>query len=147
MAFMDWLNNQKNSIEAGIKQYKNKDLMEAIVAGCALVASADGVVSSEEKQKMAAFISRSEELKVFNMTDVINRFNHYIAGFDFDLLVGKNEALRPISKFKDKPEVGRIIVGVCCAIGSSDGFFDDGEKKVIREICGVVNLDPSIFQL
>jgi len=144
---MDWLKTSKNSLQDGVKKFRNKDLMEAIAAGCAVVAAADGQVTAEEKQKMAAYIGRNEDLKVFNMNDVIGRFNHYVGGFEFDYVVGKNEAFKPIAKFQSKPEVGRIIVGVCCAIGAADGEFDTTEKDVVREMCAVLGLDASQFQL
>ncbi|SDO81319.1 Tellurite resistance protein TerB [Paenibacillus sp. yr247] len=52
-----------------------------------------------------------------------------------------------ISKFNNKPEVGRIIIAVCCAIGAADVDFDDSEKKVVRDICTTLNLNPAEFSL
>ncbi len=57
---LDWL--KKNTLAAREKlttevgKFKNKEFMEAIVAGCALVAAADGEISSAEKLKMSGFI-------------------------------------------------------------------------------------------
>ncbi|WJQ81563.1 tellurite resistance TerB family protein [Brevibacillus brevis] len=121
--------------------------MDAVVAGCALVAAADGHIESSEKQKMASYINRSEELKVFDMNDVISRFNHFVSGFEFDHGVGKMEALKAIGKLKNNPEAARILIGVCCAIGAADGDFDEKEKIIVREICQTVNLNPADFQL
>ncbi|WP_364144415.1 TerB family tellurite resistance protein [Paenibacillus sp. LPE1-1-1.1] len=45
--------------------------------GCAIVAAAYGKIDSNEKQKMTGYMSRSEDLKVFDMSDVITRFNHW----------------------------------------------------------------------
>src|SRR3989338_9969776 len=39
-----------------IGKFKNREFMEAVVAGCALVAAADGDISASEKQKMVGFI-------------------------------------------------------------------------------------------
>lgn len=146
-AFKNWLNSTKQGLEDQVKRFKNKDFMDAVVAGCALVAFADGSVDASEKNKMAGYINLSQELKVFDMTTVIERFNHYVNNFEFSPEIGKQEALKAIAKFKSKPEVGRVIVGVCSAIGSADGNFDDQERRVVAEICTVLGLNPGEFSL
>ncbi len=50
--FKNWLNTTKKDLGDQVKKFKNKDFMEAVVAGCALVAFADGTISPEEKSKM-----------------------------------------------------------------------------------------------
>ncbi|WP_336759002.1 tellurite resistance TerB family protein [Paenibacillus sp. USHLN196] len=146
-SFKGWLNSTKQGLEEQVKKFKNKDFMDAVVAGCALVAFADGSIDEAEKNKMAGYIKLSQELKVFDMGEVITRFNHYVANFEFSPEIGKQEALKAIGKFKSKPDVGRVIVGVCSAIGSADGNFDDQEKRVVAEICNVLGLNPSEFNL
>lgn len=145
--FTNWLKNTQASLRDQVKKFQNRDFMDAVVAGCALVAAADGHIESSEKQKMASYINRSEELKVFDMNDVINHFNHFVSGFEFDHGVGKMEALKAIGKLKNNPEAARILIGVCCAIGAADGDFDEKEKIIVREICQTVNLNPADFQL
>lgn len=81
------------------------------------------------------------------MRDVITQFNFYVSNFEFSPEIGKQEALKAIAKFSGKPEVGCVIVGVCSAIGSADGDFDEHEKAVVRHICGVLGLNPSEFSL
>ncbi|MDN4604890.1 tellurite resistance TerB family protein [Paenibacillus sp. F6_3S_P_1C] len=146
-SFRNWLNSTKQGLEDQVKRFKNKDFMDAVVAGCALVAFADGSVDASEKNKMAGYINLSQELKVFDMTVVIERFNHYVNNFEFSPEIGKQEALKAIAKFKSKPEVGRVIVGVCSAIGAADGNFDDQERRVVAEICTVLGLNPAEFSL
>ncbi|OUD14183.1 tellurite resistance TerB family protein [Thioflexithrix psekupsensis] len=143
----DWFNQQKTSISEGIARFKNKDFMEAVVAGCAFVACSDGQVKPEEKRKMAGYIERSEELRVFDMKDVIKSFNNYVEGFDFDYLIGKAEVMKSIGRLKGKDEMGRLLIRVCCAIGMADGDFDDHEKQAVREICQELNLSPQEFGL
>ncbi len=143
----DWLNQQKTSLSESITRFKNKEFMDAVVASCALVAAADGGVSSAEKQKMAGFIERTEELKVFDMKEVIKSFNKHTDGFEFDPLIGKGEALKTIGKIKKNQEAGRLLIRVCCAIGMADGDFDEKEKAVVREICTELGLPASEFGL
>ncbi len=47
---LKWLKDNARSarekLAAEVSKFKNKDFMEAVVAGCALVASADGQISA-----------------------------------------------------------------------------------------------------
>lgn len=129
-----------------MKRYKNKDLMEAIVAGCAMVAAADGSIGSDEKSKMMGYLRSSDEMKVYDTDTVIKTFNKYAGQFEFDTGIGTGEAMKVIGKFKDKPEA-QLIVRVCCAIGASDGNFDDDEKKVVRRMASELGLNPADFDL
>jgi len=142
-----WFNKQKDSIQESVTRFKNKDFLDAVVAGCALVAAADGTIDASEKQKMVGFIERADELKVFDIKEVIQRFNMFTDGFDFDHSIGTGEAMKAIGKIKSNPDASRLLIRVCCAIGMADGTFDDDEKKVVREICTELKLDPSEFEL
>lgn len=147
MGIMDWLKEQKNKTETGIKQFANKDFMEAVAAGCAMIASADGTIDSAEKQKMVGFITLNDSLKVFNLNEVLERFNHYAQLFEFDINVGKAEALKVIGKLKKHPDQAKICITVCCAIGAADGNFDKDEMQLVRELCLHLGLNPGDFQL
>ena len=89
----------------------------------------------------------SDELKHFEMPNVIAYFEKVIANFNFDAAIGKAEALKVIGRLRDNEEQGRVMVRVACAIGASDGTFDDDEKAVVREICVELGLKPADFDL
>lgn len=97
--------------------------------------------------KMTGFINNSPELKVFNLSDVIKVFNDACGKFEFDFQIGQAEALKNISKIKGKDGAGRLLVRVACAIGASDGNFDNKEKAVCRLICLELGLPPADFEL
>ncbi|WP_256760101.1 tellurite resistance TerB family protein [Cohnella sp. WQ 127256] len=145
--FSQKLSSMRQGLKDQVTKFKNKDFMDAVVAGCAIVAAADGKIDGVEKQKMAGYINHNEELKVFDMSKVIERFNHFTSNFDFDAMIGKAEAMKSVTKFKDKPEVARVIISVCCAIGAADGDFDEKEKNVVREMCRELKLPAGDFGL
>lgn len=148
---LKWLTDNANvareKLTTEVAKYKNADFRDAIVAGCALVAAADGDISSEEKQKMIGYMQTSNELKIFKMTDVMKSFNDVIEKFEFDKGIGQGEALKFIGKLKGKPEEAQLVVRVCCAIGAADGDFDAEEKAAVHMICVELGLDPSNFDL
>ncbi|QTR47017.1 tellurite resistance TerB family protein [Thiothrix litoralis] len=151
MSFFDTLKEKAGEARAKltteIGKFKNREFMEACVAGCALVAAADGSIDSSEKQKMMKFIQQSDELKVFDTKDVITFFSKIADNFEFDNEIGKAEALKVIGKLRSKPDAARLMVRVCCAIGSADGDFDDKEKQMVREMCRDLNIPADDFGL
>lgn len=148
---MNWLKSNTAAARARmaeeVTKYRNRDFMEAVVAGCGLVAAADGSVSSEEKQKMIGYMQTSDELKVFKTEDIIASFNDCMSKFDFDAAIGKGEALRRIAKIKGKAGADRLLVRVCCAIGAADGDFDAQERAAVVAICKELGLEPAEFDL
>lgn len=137
----------REALTTEVSKFKNKNFMEATAAACALIAAADGEVSAAEKEKMAGFIKNSPELKVFDIADVIKAFNDSIAKLEFDLSIGKAEALKLIGKIKSNDGASRLLVRVACAIGASDGDFDPQEKTACRQICLELGLNPADFEL
>jgi len=148
---LNWLkdsaNKTRDRLAAEASKFKNRSFMEAVVSGCALVAAADGDISADEKQKMAGFIQRADELKHFEMRQVIEVFNKTTADFEFDASIGKASALQTIGKIKGKDDQARLLVRVICAIGAADGDFDANEQAVVREICVELGLNPADFDL
>jgi tellurite resistance protein TerB len=150
MSFTDWLKKNvadaREALNTEIIKFKSKDLLEAVVAGCALVAYADGNVSSEEKQKMMGFLRISDQLKAFDPGDVIKIFQKYVEKFEFDNTIGVGEVMQAVGKFRGKPQA-QLVVRVCCAIGAADGDFDQNERAVVRRMCSELGLNPSDFNL
>ncbi len=148
---LDWLKNNaqaaRDRLASEVGKFKNKEFMEAVVAGCALVSAADGDISASEKQKMIGFIQNSDELKVFDLDQVIATFNSVCGKFEFDAAIGRAEALKMAGKLRGKEDAARLMVRVCCAVGSADGHFDESEKAACRSICQELRLNPADFDL
>lgn len=148
---LDWLKNRytevSNNLKTEVSKLRNRTFLEAVVAGCVLVAYADGVVRPEEKQKMMGFLQNSEVLSVFDMKDVITLFEKFAKNFEFDYSIGQATALQTVGKLKGKDSEARLMVRVCCAIGASDGNFDEGEKEIVRKIAHELELSPKEFDL
>ena len=138
MSFTNWLKRNvteaRDALNAEITKFKSKDLLEAIVASSAMVAYADGHVSSDEKQKLMGYLRSSDQLKFFDQNDVIKTFQKYVEKFEFDATIATGEVMSAVTKFKGKPEA-QLVIRVCCAIGSSDGDFDEGERAVVSRMC------------
>lgn len=141
----EWLQRQTENARNVVNKYMGKDLTEALVAGSALVALADGVIDPAEREKLINYFRTSQEMRGININEVDARFNYYIDRIQRDQMMGKAEALREIGKLANKPDAARLVVRLCCAIGFADGEFAPVEKRVVEEICREVRLDPREF--
>lgn len=140
-----WLQTQANQAKNIVNRYMGADLTEALVAGSALVAMADGVIDPSERERLIHYFRTSEEMKGMDINQVLSRFQYYTQRLQFDLMMGKAEALRAIGKMRQKPDAARLVVRLCCAIGFADGEFSDIEKRVVHEICQELYLNPAEF--
>ncbi|WP_114192974.1 tellurite resistance TerB family protein [Edaphovirga cremea] len=151
MSFFDKMkgavNASRTELTKQVSRFKNKKFMQGTVAVCARIAIASDGVSAEEKQKMIGFLRASDELKVFDTTEVIEFFNKLISSFDFDIEIGKGETMQHILALKDQPEAAQLAIRVGIAVAKSDGDFDQNEKQAVREIAIALGFDPAEFGL
>ncbi len=150
MSFNNFLNKLKTKageLKTEALKYKNKDFMNASMAGSALIAMADGSISSEEKQKMIKFIETHDALSIFTTNDVIKSFQDFVAQIEFDKDIGEAKAYQALGKMKSNIEASRLLMRMIIAIAASDGNFDDDEKNVAIKIAKELALNPSEFEL
>lgn len=150
MNFSDFLNDLKtkaNELKTEALKFKNKEFLEAAMAGSALIAMADGKISSEEKQKMIKFIENHDALSIFTTSDVIKAFQDFVAQIEFDKDIGEAKAFSALGKMKNNAEAGRLLIRMTIAIASSDGNFDSQEQAVAAKISKELGLNPSEFGL
>ena len=149
MGFLDQLRgglkNLSTDVSTQVSKFKSNDFAEASMAMCALIAAADGSISSEEKGKMAGFISSSEALRVFPAADLKVKFDKYADKLSADFDFGRIEAQQAIGKLRSKPDQARAVIQLGMIIGGADGNFDEAERAAVRAVTLAVSLDPNEF--
>ncbi len=113
--------------------------MQGTVAVCTRIAVSSDGVSVEVKQNMIGFLRSSEELKVFDTTEVIESFNKLVTSFDME--IGKGETMKHILALKDQPEAVQQALRVGTAVAKSGGNFDKDEQQTVREIATTLVLN------
>ena len=145
--FLSRLKSKASELKTEALKYKNKDFLNAAMAGCALVAMADGSVSAEEKQKMTKFIESNDALSVFTTSDVIKAFQEYVGQLEFDKHIGEAKAFQALHKMKSNEGAARLLVRMVIAVAASDGNFDASEQAVASKIVTELGLNPSEFEV
>lgn len=147
MSFWEKLKEKAGELVNEAKKFQNEAMMQAVAAGVAMIARADGSVSSGEKLTMINFIENFDALKVFKTIDVVKAFNQYLEYFDIDEHVGETKVLTAIGKLKGKEQDARFMIRVCIGVASSDGNFDEKEREVAKKICRELGLNPKEFEI
>ncbi|MCL0037589.1 tellurite resistance TerB family protein [Thermodesulfovibrionales bacterium] len=151
MRFWDNLKDKTSELSEDLKtkvsKFKNADFADASMAMCALIAAADGTIDSSERQKTAAFITSNSTLRIFDVSELRTKFDHYCNRLQADYDFGKIEAIQSISKLRKKQDQARAVIQVGIIIGGADGNFDDNEKGAVCEACFAVGISPSEFDL
>lgn len=126
-------------------QFKNKSFMKACVSGAFLIASADGSISKQEKDKMLNFFKTSKHLEVFDVSDIINEFNEIGKVFDFDVDAGVAKAFENLAAVKGNDEQKAFIMRMLVSIAKSDSGIDDNEQKMLQKISKEIGSEIDIY--
>lgn len=148
--FENLLSNFKKTVsdlKTDVLKFKNKDFLNAAMAGSALISLADGTISSEEKQKMIKFIENNDALSVFPTAEVIAAFQNFVSQIEFDKDIGDAKAYAALGKLKSNSEAARLVMRMIISIAAADGNFDTDEKFIAVKIAKELNVDPSEFEL
>jgi tellurite resistance protein TerB len=146
-SFLNQLKTKASELKTEALKYKNKDFLNAAMAGSALIAMADGSITSDEKQKMIKFIESHDALSIFTTSDVIKAFQDFVGQIEFDKDIGEAKAYQALGKMKSNAQASRLLVRMIIAIASADGNFDAAEKKVAIQIAKELAINPSEFEL
>jgi tellurite resistance protein TerB len=151
MALFDQLKSRAQDLNGQLKtkkdQYRSKEFAEASMAVCALVSAADGSVDAAERQKTAGLIASNDVLSLYSPEDLRARYDGYCDRLNRDFDFGKVEAIAAIGKVKDKPDQARAVVSIGLIIAAADGTVGADERKVVRDTCFAVGIDPAEFDL
>ena len=133
-------------IEHGLAD-AHADLMESVVAGCALVAYSDGWVSEAEERRMIGLIRRFEPITRFDLGEVLDRFDAVTRVFSRDFDQGEEHALALLTRLSGRKREADLLIEICCAIAEADGGFDREERDALLKMCERLGVHPGDHDL
>ncbi|MNQ43190.1 Tellurite resistance protein TerB [compost metagenome] len=129
-----------------VKKLENRDLMQAIVGGCLLVAAADGEISKNEAAQIDIQIRANKALEHFGpeITATVNQFTEQLqAGFR----LGRMNIMREIADIKNNPLDAEEVFVNMLTVAEGDGNISAEELKVLVEIGNQLGLRVKDFGL
>ncbi|MCQ1992247.1 tellurite resistance TerB family protein [Pseudomonas putida] len=127
-----------------VKKLENRDLMQAIVGGCLLVAAADGEISKNEAAQIDIQIRANKNLEHFGqeITATVNLFTEQLqAGFR----LGRMNIMREIADIKNNPLDAEEVFVNMITVAEGDGNISPEELKVLAEVGVQLGLRPKDF--
>lgn len=127
-----------------VKKLENRDLMQAIVGGCLLVAAADGEISKNEAAQIDLQIRANKNLEHFGqeITAQVNLFTEQLqAGFR----LGRMNIMREIKDIASNPLDAEEVFVNMLTVAEGDGSISPEELKVLAEIGQLLGLRPKDF--
>jgi len=140
---MQWLKDFQAKATTMVAQFNNATFKNATMAVCALMAAADGTVSKDERSKVAKLIVGNQMLSVFQPTDLRDTFEEYCVKAEDEF--SRLDLLQVVRKLKGNESQADTALKVALIIANADGTFDDSEKKVLVELCGVLGLSSANY--
>ena len=121
--------------------------MDAVVAGCAMVAQADGWVTPDERKRMIDRMRNSPTVSFFGVDDVLVLFEALNLRFERDLDDGEATAVVAVRRLRGQTGPSRLLIETACSVAEADGGFDAEERAVILRLCDLLDVDPAPFDL
>ena len=120
--------------------------LDAVVAACALIAHADGEVSTEERGRMLERIRGQAGLIPFGVDDVLEAFEALDARFESRPEEARAEAEMMIRRIKGRAETAEVAAAAL-AVSIADGGLEAQEREVILDVCAWLGVPPQRFDL
>jgi tellurite resistance protein TerB len=147
--FLDQLRAGGNSVLNNIKEaaarYTNSDFRDGVLAICAMVAAADGVIQPEEKAKVKKLIMGNDALAHFEPSKLGAQFEAYVAKALDEFAVLDLEKIA--GKLRGKTDQADMAVKIGLIIANADGVFEPSEKTRMIAIIKKLGLQPSDYGL
>jgi tellurite resistance protein TerB len=132
---------------AEFSEVHDETLMEGVVAGCAIVAYADGWVTDAERKRMLGLIRDFPPIVPFGIDEVLGVFEELSTQYATNHEAADARALSMVTSVKGRDRYPELLVQTCCAIAAADGGFDEEERRAATRICEALGLAAGDFDL
>jgi small-conductance mechanosensitive channel/CRP-like cAMP-binding protein len=124
-----------------------RDLLEAIMAACALLASARGEVDEAERDFLREKFASIGLFKHVEVDEGLKLFEQDLQNILSDEERGTHTALAKIRAISEEPRLAHIVMGISHGMTSLHGELLDSEKSQIEQIAGILKLPSEIEDL
>jgi len=123
---------------------QEKDLLEAMMAACALVASSRGRIDDIEKEYLRKNLGSVELFRHVESAVAIAHFEQYAK----QLEDGKKEAaLRKLMAISDEPKLSHLVMSVAHGMTSLHGEVLSSEEAALQEVASAMKTTASLEEL
>jgi tellurite resistance protein TerB len=117
-----------------------EELMEAMIAGCALIAHADGSVVDSERQRVVRLMRRIPDFYGFPSEAVAHEFDLHERAFTDDPVVARQKALELLERLRPHSAEVRLLLAACMQVLESDGIHHPAEYTELQAVSKVLGV-------
>jgi tellurite resistance protein TerB len=133
------------STELQAKYSENKDFLEAICAGVALVAAADGEIEDAEVGAVQRLVGGNEKIAAIYQPHQISECSAKMLALA-KTVSGKQSLARQLDDIKGNVQMCEDVYLIAADIANSDGELEPAEKETLAKIAKRLNVDVSKFE-
>lgn len=137
----------KSSYENQMQRHQNKAFLNATMAACALVATADGRVTFSERVRVDQIVVTLEQLKAFNPVEAADLFRDFCDAVLDNPKDGHNKLVAVLESVRGNQETAELLIRICLAVTEADGKTSLVDQIEIVTLCSLLELDPAHFGL
>lgn len=142
----------KKALGAGAREVaaeysENKDFLEAVCAGVALVAAADGDIEDTERHKAVKIVSAHATLsKLYKQSDIEQTLDTMLRRAKE--ASGRQQLARELDDIKGRPngaQMAEDVYLIAVDIANADGEMEPEEEVVLKKLAARLGVDTSRF--
>lgn len=143
----------KKAFGAGAREVRaeygeNKDFLEAVCAGVAIVAAADGEIEESERQKAIKIVTNHATLSKLYKQNDIEQILETMFKRAKDAS-GRQQLARELDDIKGRPDgtqMAEDVYLIAADIAMADGELEPQEEVVLKKLANRLGIDPSRFE-
>jgi tellurite resistance protein TerB len=111
-----------------------EDLMEAMIAACAIIAYADGALADVERRRVMQLMRALPEFRGFSRDAVAEEFASHERAFAYDPVAARQKALVALETLRPHVQQTRILLSACMQVLEADGIHHPLEYAALNMI-------------
>ena len=111
-----------------------EDLMEAMIAACAIIADADGHIDDTERRRTMQLMRAIPSFKAFSAAAIAEEFTSQERAFAYEPQLAREKALDAIEALKPHPSQVRMLLAACVEILEADGVRHPKEYEALHAV-------------
>ena len=127
-----------------VDRYQNKDFLKAVIAVCALTASADDEVLLAERCAITGVIQSEPALHGIDVDKANQILNDYISALQEDGDAAKAILTDKVRRMAGDHKRSRTLMRIAYLVISADYSIEDREMSEFRRLCGALRLEPDL---
>jgi tellurite resistance protein len=134
-----------DSYRDALERHRNRPLLRATMAACAMMAMADGRVTLRERVRVDQVLEALKALRIFDPHEGVGLFNEFVRVLETDPKVGREQALAAIRAEADKDkEKAELLVRICVGVSRVADATPAAQRSEILRLCELLAVDPRI---